>query len=200
MEARTGVSTCSRLNDVLAVLKNGEPSQKCLDYLQEKIVERVTGDIADHYVTPAMMRGKELEPIARRLYEARQGVKVHEVGLIPHPTIRWFAGSPDGFVGHDGMIEIKTCASREKYLRIVMTKDHSEYLNQIQGLFACTGKQWCDLIVYDDRYRPEQALYVARILRDEEKIVSIESAVENFLRSLAEMTEAAEAALGGKTT
>lgn len=200
LESRTGVVTCSRLNDVLATLKNGQSSQKYLDYLQEKIVERVTGDIADHYVTSAMQRGIDLEPIARELYEARTAVKVHETGLIPHPHIQYFAGSPDGLVGADGMIEIKTCAAREKYLAIVMSRDYAEYECQVQGLLACTGRQWCDLIVYDDRFHPDQALHVVRLFRDEGKIERIEENVILFLAALDDMTEQAQLALGGATT
>lgn len=199
-QARTGVVTCSRLNDVMARLKGGQPAKCRDDYLAEKIVERITGDMADHFTTAAMQRGIDLEPAAISLYEARRGVQVKSVGLIPHKAIPFFAGSPDGFVGNDGMIEVKTCAAREKYLRIVMSRDYEEYLNQIQGNLACNGRAWCDLIVYDDRFPPTQGLHIARIQRDEERIARIETAVRAFLAELDDMTQQAELALGGDCT
>ena len=199
MQARTGMVTCSRLNDVLATLKNGEPAKARIDYMQEKIVERITGDVADHYVTAAMQRGIDLEPIARRLYESHYGVKVHESGMIGHPTIPCFGGSPDGLLA-DGMIEIKTCAARERYLAIVMSRDYSSYVNQIQGNMACNGKSWCDLIVYDDRFPAHQAMHVARIMRDEAHITRIETAVRAFIDELDDLTEQATLALGGSVS
>lgn len=193
--SRVGHVTCSRLNDVLAVNKNGKPSQARTDYMAEKITERVLGDITQHYVTAAMQRGTDLEPVARKLYEARRGVEVYEVGLIPHPTIQYFAGSPDGLLADGGMIEIKTCATPQKYLSRVMARDYSEYENQIQGLLACTDRAWCDLIIYDDRFPPNQGMHIARIERDEERIGVIEEAVRVFLAELAILHAQAEEAL-----
>lgn len=198
-QARTGCVTCSRLNDVMATLKNGKPSKAREDYMAEKIVERLTGDMADHFTTAAMERGIELEPAAISLYEAHRSVKVRSVGLIPHQSIPFFAGSPDGLLDHDGMIEVKTCGNREKYLRIVMSRDYEEYLNQIQGNMACNGRQWCDLIVYDDRFPPHQGLHISRVERDEERIQKIEEAVRVFLAELNDLTAQAELALGGAT-
>lgn len=195
---RTGVVTCSRLNDVLSVLKTGKPSKAREDYMAEKIVERVTGDMSDHFVTAAMQRGTDLEPAAILSYEAIRNVQVRAVGLIPHKTIPFFAGSPDGLVGHDGMIEVKTCAAREKYLRLVMSRDYEEYQNQIQGNMACNGREWCDLVIYDDRFK--QTTHIARIERDEARIVKIEEAVREFLAELSDLTQQAELALGGATT
>lgn len=194
LDSRVGNVTCSRLNDLMATNKNGTPSKSRMDYLIEKITERVIGDITDHYVTAAMQRGTDLEPIARKLYEARRNVQVREMGLIAHPRITYFAGSPDGLVD-DGLIEIKTCATPQKFLARILTRDYDEYRNQIQGLLACTGKPWCDLILYDDRFPATQGLHIVRIERDEAAIESIETAVRTFLADLTELTAQAHEAL-----
>lgn len=237
LEARTGFVTCSRLRDVVSrkqdkidkatgrVIARGDYLKKREDYLAEKIVERLTGDTYDHYVTEAMKRGTTLEAFARdaycdslvdpasgeirypsggdrpgseqalTLYRARQGIEVRQIGIKCHPTIYGYLGSPDGLVGSHGMIEIKTVWSMVNFLRICTKRDFSEYVDQIQGLLDCLGRVWCDLILFDDRLPLSKRLQVFRIERDEAHIAMLQSEVKLFLEELDEQTILAERAL-----
>ena len=47
------------------------------------------------------------EPNGIAYYEQVTGNKVIETGLHTHPNFHWIAGSPDGLVGTEGMVEIK---------------------------------------------------------------------------------------------
>ena len=42
--------------------------------------------------------GVKYEPVATEIYERRNGVRVVEFGLLPHPTISFLGASPDGIV------------------------------------------------------------------------------------------------------
>lgn len=137
--------------------------------------------------TRAMAWGTEQEESARHLYAKTRKVEVTERGSVEHPTIDFFASSPDGFIpkdneGKSGCVEIK-CPSQavfEKYRAEV--KDNAtlktvkkEYYYQCQSHIMCTGADYCDFIVYCPyQMKP---LYVVRILPDEDAFNEIETNV-----------------------
>ncbi len=51
--------------------------------------------------------GTANEPNGIAYYEQVTGNKVVETGLHTHPNYNWIAGSPDGLVGSEGIVEIK---------------------------------------------------------------------------------------------
>ena len=63
---------------------------------------------------------------------------------------RVFGYSTDGFVGSEGLIEIK-CPSACDKLGAIWTSPQdaeSEYIDQINGGLWITGRKWCDLVVF----------------------------------------------------
>jgi hypothetical protein len=62
-------------------LKNGDDSAERKALKIEILCERLTGDVVDKFVTPAMMRGIEEEPRAKEAYEQKTGRLVKDVGL-----------------------------------------------------------------------------------------------------------------------
>lgn len=103
----------------------------------------------------AMRIGTTREGEARRLYSILYDVEVSETGCTSHPSIPGFASSPDGLVGNDGTIEIK-CPSPGVYMEYLTTVKtpsdlrsyNSEYFWQCVSHLMCTGRKWCDFIVY----------------------------------------------------
>ncbi|CAB4195659.1 phage_rel_nuc, putative phage-type endonuclease [uncultured Caudovirales phage] len=65
------------------------------------------------------------------------------VGFIQHPTMAWLGGSPDLFIGPDGMGEVKCPFAQQIYPEIP-----PYYMAQMQGLLQITDRQWCDFIVW----------------------------------------------------
>lgn len=196
MEARTGMVTASRLKDIVARTKRGEYTEARSKYLTEKICERLTGDLYDHYTNAAMQRGIDLEPVARVAYEATRGVQVKQIGVQCHPVIYGFMGSPDGLVGDQGMIEIKTVWELTRFLTLCMTQDFSCFMDQIQGLLDCLGRLWCDLILFDDRLPHPKGLQIFRIQRNEKHIAMLQREVKLFLEELDAETIRANELLG----
>lgn len=167
--ARTGLITASRFKDARSTLKGGRPSQAQLDYMAELAMERITGDLSDRFVTPAMQRGAELEDAARAAYEADTGEIVSTLGLALHDTLP-FGYSPDGLIGADGLIEIKCPANAFKLSQQFITRDVSDYMDQVQGGMWITGRKWCDVLVY----HPSLQIRPVRVERDDKYIADME--------------------------
>ncbi|MEK9723283.1 MAG: YqaJ viral recombinase family protein [Rhodospirillaceae bacterium] len=95
---RLGRLTASDAKDMLAVIKSGEAAAR-RDLRMRLVCERLTGQPSeDTYTNADMQRGVDLEPEARRAYEAHTGQLVDtRVGFISHDDCA--AGcSPDGVV------------------------------------------------------------------------------------------------------
>ena len=167
--ARCGLITASRFKDARATLKSGAPAQSRLDYMAELALERITGSLADRFVTPAMQRGTELESAARAAYEADTGEIVSEMGMCLHDKLA-FGYSPDGLVGADGLIEIKCPANPYKLAQLLLTRDVTEYVDQVQGGMWITQRAWCDVLIY----HPSIPLKPLRVLRDDAYIKALE--------------------------
>lgn len=167
--ARCGLITASRFKDARAKLASGKPAQDRLNYMAELALERITGSLADRFVTPAMQRGTELESAARAAYEADTGEIVSELGLCLHDTLG-IGYSPDGLVGDDGLIEIKCPANAYKLAQLLLTHEIGEYADQVQGGMWITGRAWCDVLIY----HPGLPLKPLRIARDDDYIKALE--------------------------
>jgi len=185
-QARLGRVTASRVADIMATTKSG-PAASRKNYMMELLCQRLTGNREESYINAAMQRGTDLEPFARIAYEAHHCMDVVEVGFVLHLSIPAFGASPDGLVGTDGQIEIK-CPNTAQHVEFLRTgKPEGKYIIQMQAQMACTGRDWCDFVSYDDRL-PEALQYKkVRITRDSALIVTIESEIRQFLRELDEL-------------
>ena len=155
LRARLGIPTASRAADVLSKgrAKKDEPAppgKARQDYAIELAFERVSGGLLDSPVTSAMQRGTDLEPEAREAYEVRTGAFVDRIGFALHDTLPAGA-SPDGLVGDDGLLEIKCPMSQQKIAAMWATGDVSEYVAQVEWQLWITGRDWCDIAIYDPR-------------------------------------------------
>lgn len=181
---RLGKVTGSRVADVMAKGKGGVDSASRKNYMMELLCQRLTGKREEKFVTDAMARGTMLEPMARSAYEAESGLMVIEASFVFHPTIAAFGASPDGFIGDDGLLEIK-CPNTAQHVDFLQSgKPDGKYIWQMMAQMACTGRQWCDFISFDDRM-PEKLQYAkVRIQRDADKIAALETEIVKFLKEL----------------
>jgi len=179
---RLGKVTASRVADVIAKTKTGYSTSR-ENYMAQLVVERLTQTKAESYTNAAMQWGTDQEPFARAAYEAAQGVMVEEVGFVPHPTIEWAGASPDGLVGGEGegLVEIK-CPNTATMIEALLTgKVPTKYFTQMQFQLACTGRKWCDYVVFDPRMPAKAQLFVARVDRHDVYIAEIEAEIVKFL-------------------
>lgn len=185
-QARLGRVTASRIADVMAKTKSGYGAGR-KNYMAELLVERLTGETAESFVSSAMQWGTDHEDEARAEYEFVADCLVDEVGFVEHPTL--FSGaSPDGLVGEDGMVEIK-CPNTATHIETLLsgTVDR-KYRLQMQWQMECSGRQWCDFVSYDPRLAGHE-IRVIRVERDAKLIEQITHEVEVFLVELDQLQE-----------
>lgn len=181
-QARLGKVTASRLGDLMAKTKSGYAASR-KNYMMELICQKLSGEAEPSFVSTAMQRGVDVEPIARSAYEADKSIFVVECGFYVHPSESGFGASPDGLVGNDGLLEIK-CPNTATHLDFLKTgKPKRQYILQMHGQMLCTGRDWCDFVSYDDRLKGLEYRCV-RIERDEELSNEIISEVSKFLNEM----------------
>ena len=182
-QVRIGKVTASRVADVIAKTKTGYSATRD-NYMAQLICERLTGLKGESFTNAAMQHGTDTEPLARAAYEALKDVLVDEVGFVPHPSIEMAGASPDGLVGDDGLLEIK-CPNTATHIETLISKVvPGKYNTQMQFQMACTGRQWCDFVSFDNRLPEMFQLFVTRVSRDEVFIKLIESEIVQFLAEL----------------
>jgi putative phage-type endonuclease len=180
---RIGKVTASRVADVIAKTKTGYSASRD-NYMAQLVCERLTGQKGESFTNAAMQHGTETEPLARAAYEALKDVLVDEVGFVPHPSIIMAGASPDGLVGEDGLLEIK-CPNTATHIETLISKVvPGKYNTQMQFQMACTGRQWCDFVSFDNRLPEMFQLFVTRVPRDEVFIRLIESEIVQFIAEL----------------
>jgi putative phage-type endonuclease len=180
---RIGKVTASRVADVLAKTKTGYSTTRD-NYMAQLVCERLTGQKGESFTNAAIQHGIETEAYARAAYEARHDVLVDEVGFVSHPTIEMSGASPDGLVGHDGLIEIK-CPNTATHIETLLSESvPNKYYTQMQFQIACTGRKWCDFVSFDNRLPTELQMFVKRVPRDEMYIKLIEDEIVKFLAEL----------------
>ena len=143
----------------------GKPA---LEYAQRTAVESVTHSRLETYSNSFMDRGHEYEPIAIAAYEAETFNKVTNGGFF---SINGQIGdSPDGLVGEDGCIEVKTVIYNQHFKRLEKGGIDTAYKWQIQGHLWVGEREWCDFISYCPEMPESKKLYVHRVERDEDMI------------------------------
>ena len=181
---RLGKITASRIADVVGKTRSGSYGAARKNYMAELLCQRLTGQQEEKFTSAAMQHGTDTEPAARAMYMLETGTDVTETGFIPHPVIAMSGASPDGLAGEDGLIEIK-CPNTATHLEFLQSrKPKHEYLLQMQWQMACTGRQWCDFVSYDDRLPEKLAYRCIRIPRDDKLIAELEEEAVKFLTEL----------------
>jgi len=152
---RVGRITASRIADVCSYLKRKSGTKEVGasggardSYRYELISERLTGRTKDHYNSPAMQRGNDLENDARLYYEGALRVMCQPVNFVLHPDFDFAGASPDSLVGSEGMVEIK-CLLPWNHIEVLDTKEIApERFSQVGWQLACGGKErrWSDLV------------------------------------------------------
>jgi exodeoxyribonuclease (lambda-induced) len=184
LQARATVITASSMGTCLM----GSNTKCRSDYMINKATEILTGKaVGGGYVSPAMRRGNELEPDARKYYTILTGNKVDKVGLIYLNKLKRIGASVDGLVGEDGLVEIK-CPQLNTHVNYMFANVMpTNYISQVQGQMWVTGRKWCDFI----SYHPEshKMAFKIRVMRDEDYIQKLSAAVYGFIGELDVLVE-----------
>ena len=150
INARLGIPTASQFKTLLMNGRGGAPSKTRATYMHKLAGEQFTGEPADNWETYHTRRGRILEVDVRKWYEFQHDVEVVQTGFIRRdcPEIGPCGCSPDGLVGDDGLVEIKTAEPHIQLGLLQRLPNVKEHVAQIQGQLFIAAREWCDLIVY----------------------------------------------------
>ena len=185
---RLGRLSGSNAHDMLSRKK---PETKARRNLRVALAsERVFGQSAQSdYTNSAMEWGIEQEPHAINAYEAHTFTEVTPVGYVFHNK-RWLGCSPDGFVGEEGVLEVK-CPHQmavhwENLQAIQQGKIPARYLPQLRHNLWLTGREWIDLCSYYPAWSDEEGmgLVIARFSREEAKLDEYATLASDFLEEV----------------
>lgn len=186
--ARAGSLGGSKVKDAIAHLKRkgreSERMQVAVDLMYELAAERITGVPARR--VNALHWGVEHEDEARASYAFLTNLEVVKVALIPHPTIPNAHASPDSLVGDAGGLEIKCPTSATHLKTLLEDAVPEEHMPQVYWNMACAGpaRHWWDFVSYDPRFPPDMRMFVKRVERVDEVILSLEAEAIAFLGEL----------------
>lgn len=177
-QLRSGKITSSKMAVIMAHFGKdfGEPAKA---YAQEIALERFSGKRIekDNYMSYAMKRGQELEPIACELYEFENLVLVKNGGFF-EDGIR--GDSPDGLIGGEGVIEIKSVENKAHWKLIKKGGYDTSYKWQIQNHIWVTGRKWCDFVSYCPEFPQDKQLYTFRVEPNDEMIMQMDIRLVQF--------------------
>lgn len=138
---------------------------KWLDtYVTSIVAEYFSTWEKNRYSWPDIERWKELEPIARDVYELEKNIKVEQVWFVEFDEFIWC--SPDWLVWEDGWIEIK-CLNDEKHFELIISwadEIATGYIWQIQMNLLITWRKRRDYVSYNPNFK--KSLFVHRIYPD----------------------------------
>ena len=162
LAARLGIATASEINNIITPKGKPTTGEKMRTYACQKAAERETRFLEDHYQSFDMMRGHFQEEIARDIYSENYDT-VTECGFITRKINGVNVGaSPDGLVGEDGGIEIKSRLAKFQVRTIIAGVVPDEYINQIQTTLLITGRKWWDFVQYSNG----MPMFVKRVYTD----------------------------------
>lgn len=183
---RAGKITASRFTDAISTKtvivqkeskKEGipkitaqEPTAARNTYMRTVVAEILSGRPKHEISSKSLSWGSEAEVFARKAYEIKTGLVVVESGFLLHPVYEFIGCSPDGLVGLDGGVEMKSPHDEQVHINTLLSGMPDEHMGQVQGCMAVTSRKWWDFISYDPRQAEKYRLYVQRIYRDDQYI------------------------------
>ncbi len=179
-QERAGKVTASRFKDILPGARGNYLAIRD-NYMRQLIAERLTGKPKDQISAKQLDWGNEHEAAAVFAYEMEVGQSVTPAGFITHAAYPEAGGSPDGFVGTDGLIEIKCPFDPAQHIAYLEDSAWEDHIPQKQGNLWVAGKQWIDFVSYCPLFPQQMQLFKRRFYRDEKYISMLASEVCGFL-------------------
>jgi hypothetical protein len=184
LAARCGIVTASVVGQLITP-KTVKPAAN--DYSRALAVtltaERITGHVEPIHENSDMLRGALDEPFARDKY-AEHFAPVDELGFMVRDDWGFQIGySPDGLVGDDGLIEIKSRRQKKHLATILADEVPLENMAQCQAGLLVSGREWIDYVSFCSG----MPLYVKRVEPDPKWQAAILEAVAAFEEASADM-------------
>jgi hypothetical protein len=184
LEARRGMVTASVIGQLVTastIKPAANDSSRALVALL--VAERITGWVDPTYMSDDMFRGMEDEPRAVAVYSDHYD-PVTTTGFMVEDKWGYKIGySPDGLVGKDGLVEVKSRRPKKHLQTILADQVPAENLAQIQCGLLVSGRKWCDYISYCGG----MPLYRKRVEPDPRWFDALTAATASFEATAAQM-------------
>jgi hypothetical protein len=129
-------------------------------------LEQINGEpIISDYSNQHMDRGREQEPVAKALYEAEHFTDVTNGGYFILSDIE--GASPDGRVGDNGLIEIKSVIYSTQFATVKRREPDPAYKYQLFHELRCSGLEWIDYVSYCSTFPQGRQLFTYRIFAED---------------------------------
>ena len=184
-EARCGVLTASVVGRMLTPTLRPADNETSRGITLSLAAERITGHVDHNRQTFDMLRGHMDEPVARDAYSVKVlDGPVREVGFMTRDDWGFTLGySPDGLVGDDGLIEIKSRNQKQQLAHVLAGEVPSMHMAQLQCGLLVAGRDWIDYVAYSNGMH----LWTDRVYPDPEWQEAILAAAQKFEESAVDM-------------
>ena len=173
LQARCGIVTASIVGKLLTPTGKPASNEAARTLRARLIAERYTGHSEHTPQTFDMWRGSMDEPLARDLY-AKHYAPVTEVGFMTRRDGDAVGGySPDGLVGDDGLIEIKSKKPHLHMSTLLTGEVPTQHMAQLQMGLWVSGRDWIDYV----QFSGGMPLFVTRVYPD----IAWQDAIEGVL-------------------
>jgi hypothetical protein len=168
-----------------------------LEAIDKLIAEEETEEVPDDsFVTDAMQRGIDLEPVAINEYSEIRNLKVTPVGFLQNQySFPWFGISSDGLIYQDdkliGAIEVKCPDTKTHVKRLRQNKLPNEYKYQVMAHFIVSDEiEWVDFISFDPRF-VRKPIFIYRTYRTDclEQLEEMRNRMFEFEAKLSDIKE-----------
>lgn len=194
---RLGMITGSQFGKLVVRSKDRKGYTLSKGEVATKLIYRIawerllsTGNISNglgrlDFSSPSVEHGHEFEAEAVMKYTERTGNRVdYHQEFITHG--KYIGGTPDGYIGKDGLIEVKCPWDGGNHIRGILTGEvyNQEYIYQMQGYLWLTRRKWCDFVTYDPDLNEAYQLNIIRVYRDEEIIRGIQEVLAEVKKKI----------------
>lgn len=196
LQARCGLISASIMNDILMPTLKLASNDKTRAAVYDLACQRMTQYVEPQFWTDSMLRGVADEVTARELYSEHIATAV-EIGGMSHQFDFgevWY--SPDGVVGDDGLIEVKSRRAGLHFKTVSEGEIPKEHILQLQAGLLVSGRKWIDYI----SICKGMPLFVKRVEPIEEYQQAILTACEAMEEKIAEVTHSYYSTIGSMDT
>lgn len=194
LDLRCGMLTASTIGRLLTPTGKVADNDTARGVVQTLIAERISGHV--EYLHPSfdMQRGTLDEPLARDMY-AEHHAPVTEVGFATLDVGPYKLGaSPDGLVGTDGGLEIKSRVPKVQLRTFIDNRVPPANIAQVHACMFVFDREWWDYCSYAGGW----PLFVKRVYRDQNWDAAIVAALNAYEQQAANTIAAYTTATAGR--
>lgn len=185
LATRKGVLTASNMKLVITPTLKVAKNDKARAIIHQLVADSVTDFIEPNYSTFAMLRGHDEEILACSLYSEKFS-EIRECGFITNNKWGFTLGySPDGLVGDDGLVEVKSRMSKHQAKTIIDDNVPDEYMMQLQTGLLVSERKWIDFVSYSGG----MPMFIKRVYPDPEMQIAIIEAAGKAYEQVNQMLE-----------